>query len=87
MNEAIKITTFSHKGKIYAECDTGDQLKACPFCGKKGIVEGCGSDYDCIYYSVGCLDKDCIGHWTSYYDSYATAREAVEAWNRRFNDE
>ena len=85
----IKIKKYSHKGHIYADCDDRGQLKSCPFCGKEGIIEGRGSDYnyDYILYSVGCIDRKCIGHYMTHIYIYDTPREALEAWNRRANDD
>lgn len=58
-----------------------DELKPCPFCGKYkvGIIEKDGK------YRVGCINLKCnIEPITNYKD---TKIEAIEAWNRRVEDE
>ncbi len=62
-----------------------EELKRCPFCGDIGgavceHINGCGEDYKHIY-SVKCYS--CSSGTPFYFD----ADDAIEAWNRRMNDE
>lgn len=55
-------------------------LKPCPFCG--GEAELVGNGY---FFDVSCKNIKCRG-CTSCLDS-KTEAEAIEAWNRRVNNE
>ena len=62
--------------------DLSEELKNCPYC---------GDTYIKIYhsragYQVGCNTVNCIA-CRGYARAYNTEKEAVEAWNRRANDE
>lgn len=66
-------------------------LKPCPFCGSRPVLQ---SDIryprpECeprTAYEVVCKNWDCIiGYVDDHYK--LTAREAIEAWNRRADDE
>jgi len=53
------------------------KLKPCPFCGGTAILR-CGG----VYYDVECESQnDCLVRPIT--DGFSTAREAIEAWNRR----
>ena len=58
------------------------ELKPCPFCGG----EGCLQRHDFVGYTdtfgVVCLDCGC--ETRQFYD---TKKDAIEAWNRRADDE
>ena len=59
-----------------------EQLKPCPFCGKKAILE---ERLDYADFAVRCQTITChVLPCTWYYDS---PEEAVEAWNKRGGEE
>lgn len=59
-----------------------NELKPCPFCGGEGCVqEHVFSGYTSTF-GVVCLD--CCCETRQFYDS---KEDAIEAWNRRVNDE
>ena len=74
-----------------------NELKPCPFCGKK--VAHCGTvadielmdddspDYDWAkdHYAVVCNYN--AGGCGTATRGYATVEKAIEAWNRRYGDE
>lgn len=67
-------------------------LKPCPFCGRKVLVEKIEPRlYDPSYnhnYSVVCYWCDLYFGYDIYYGGeYDTEEEAAEAWNRRVDDE
>lgn len=59
-------------------------LKPCPFCGSKRIIKGCvdnrllgwGEAHNLMCRRCGVSTKD-----------FATKEEAIEAWNRRIDNE
>lgn len=51
-------------------------LKLCPFCGGKAIIEK-HSEWDWAQYEVKCTKCNCG------LSAYYTYQKAVEAWNRR----
>lgn len=58
-----------------------EQLKKCPFC---------GSEADTAYnerfnYQVFCTNDSCFMNTITMY-GMATEEDAIEAWNRRAND-
>jgi len=58
-------------------------LKSCPFCGSAGIV------VDKQWFGtwiVECTNNQCPASYMIGWD-YDTKEEAIEAWNRRLNDE
>ena len=56
-----------------------EELKPCPFCGKKAELFGDG-----LYWGVRCTDFSCIGNdFEPCFDGKAFA---IEAWNRRCSD-
>ena len=69
-----------------------EKLKPCPFCGSHGILEG--GDFIGGWnektgprpYMAECSNQDCIASYMigAVYD---TKEEAIEAWNRRADDE
>lgn len=66
------------------------ELKPCPFCGSKGEMR-CDKKPDMngyfVYsYVVDCSRFDCPASYMIGND-FDTEAEAIEAWNRRINDE
>ena len=56
------------------------ELKPCPFCGRKAILRR--DSHGCY---IGCENGMCSVLPTTWY--YDTEEEAIEAWNRRANDD
>ena len=57
----------------------GLELKPCPFCGGEAVINPV---FDLHVYFVHCKNCDCaIGRF------YRDKCDAIEAWNRRVNDE
>lgn len=67
------------------------ELKTCPFCGKSPMLH-----HDIRYprpecertnaFEIVCENYDCIiGFVDEHY--YLTPEEAIQAWNRRFNEQ
>ena len=57
-------------------------LKPCPFCGGQAILFVHTFHKLNDSYSVGC--SKCQAHTYSFYDTIGTA---IDAWNRRANDD
>jgi hypothetical protein len=64
---------MSRIGENMEECE---ELKPCPFCGWGTIVDGGIIKHYCECYACHAKGKPC-----------KTWKEAIEAWNRRANDE
>lgn len=65
------------------------KLKPCPFCGKSIAVAWCNKDWldfeKIETYAVSCdMNEGGCGGSSGFYE---TKEEAIEAWNRRTNDE
>lgn len=72
-----------------------DELKPCPFCGKKVTLikeplwHGSHGYYGSYEYVVKCRNPECrcqiyLGkNNTIYYDDETAQRNAIKAWNRR----
>lgn len=68
-------------------------LKPCPFCGEHPAIKKdrrypfyiCNGD-GVDAYEVVCQNIDCI-IYNADHSYYMTKEEAIEAWNRRANDE
>lgn len=62
-------------------------LLCCPFCGSGARVMSMTYDHDAVVWGVFCLSdlkaKYQHGH---FVDNYATEEEAIDAWNRRYDD-
>ena len=58
-----------------------NELKPCPFCGGEPTVS---YDADDKWFLIECLNDDCPfivqGQW------HLDMEEAIEAWNRRYED-
>lgn len=54
------------------------QLKPCPFCGAKAIVDDCGDNRFFVRCSKCSINQDKL---------FFQRCDAVKAWNRRTNDE
>lgn len=61
-----------------------EELKPCPFCGRKSIIEHWSSDG--AMYMVKCNNPDCLIPVTSYPAGH-NLDEVMKEWNRRANDE
>lgn len=59
-----------------------NELKSCPFCGGEAVLGTWRDEYKCLNPSVvhcsGCHVETKV---------YPRKKEAIEAWNRRANDE
>ena len=56
-----------------------EKLKPCPFCGNEAEFD------EWKIFCIRCLNGDCdIKPQTDWFN---TKEEAIEAWNRRVNDE
>lgn len=56
---------------------TDHKLKPCPFCGDEAATQSFYKNH-CVY---------CSGCGASTLRYYPTKEDAIEAWNRRVNDE
>lgn len=61
-----------------------DELKPCPFCGEQAEVYETPSNG---YTIVARHDDCCCFSNLMWGRGYETEEEAIEAWNRRANDE
>lgn len=59
------------------------ELKPCPFCGKKPIIEHWSSDG--MMYMVKCNNPDCPVPVVSYPNG-RDLNMVIKEWNRRAND-
>ena len=62
------------------------ELKLCPFCGSKAEVIKTRSGRN-FRYSPGCNTQWCMGHWWMTGKGFETEEKAIEAWNRRADNE
>ena len=61
------------------------ELKPCPFCGETPTLERYTDLYNMVKYGIECRGSDCeIQPFTAWY---ADKAEAIEAWNRRAEDD
>lgn len=58
------------------------ELKSCPFCGGNAGVEKRHNNFG-VWYE--CFCSAC--HVTQYSNDHRSESAAIEAWNRRANDE
>ena len=58
----------------------GTELKLCPFCGGRAVLR-----HDSSGYYVKCNNGMCKVMPTTWY--YDEENEAINAWNRRVNDD
>ena len=59
-----------------------EELKVCPFCGKKSQIYTYRIYDHKIKYAVRCNTQNCNGHpWEPVW--FDSKEEAVKAWNRR----
>lgn len=63
------------------------ELKPCPFCGGEaemhyGVIS---EDNTPHWYDASCKDEKCRGYATVCFSN--TKEKAIEAWNRRVNDD
>lgn len=75
------------------------ELKHCPFCGKEvkmikdPLWHGSHGYYGCYEYIIQCENPECLckinlgKNDTIYRDDETAQKNAIEAWNRRVNDE
>lgn len=55
------------------------ELKKCPFCGKKASIQDCSYFGSTPMWSVMCDNPKCF----AYTEAFKTKKEAVERWNNR----
>lgn len=63
-----------------------EKLKPCPFCGGEAVVECHDEDYGDDWI-VSCINLDGECEITPHTKFYETKQEAIEAWNRRSNQD
>ena len=63
----------------------GDKLKQCPFCGGKACIER--DDMNGISRFLPVCSNYGNNCWGMQENWFVTEQEAIEAWNRRANDE
>lgn len=64
------------------------ELKPCPFCGGEAKIQHEYSRESGDWYAVDCLNKKCPMEIVIVTTGWRpTEAEAVEAWNRRANDD
>lgn len=61
--------------------DAGNVLLACPFCGGPAVIEETDLSGN-VRKSAGCNTEHCQGYQSTM--TFATHREAIEAWNKRY---
>ena len=61
--------------------NVGFELKPCPFCGGKVIIEDISTE-DEEYYMIQCTKEECSAS-ACFADYSTTKKGAAEAWNRR----
>lgn len=59
------------------------ELKPCPFCGESVSIEQGWTESWSVFYSFNC--DNCGMHCEQ--NEHMTKEEAIEAWNRRANNE
>ena len=68
-----------------------EDLKPCPFCGCEIAVERKGrfpnDPFIDQYKLVGKHKDECVFEELNWMGGYETEEEAIEAWNRRTNDD
>ena len=67
-----------------------EKLKPCPFCGGEAVVENDFSDYSFIVHCLNCYARTgtfMMGMYGIPDDEIEAQKVAVDAWNRRTNDE
>lgn len=60
-----------------------DKLKPCPFCGGEAFMQQRRVQGDDRFTQTWIMCLDCLGQTRPYL----SAKRAIEAWNRRFEDE
>lgn len=61
-----------------------DKLKPCPFCGGKPFIDKDKCFDGTFVYQISCVNRECdVSIKTKWR---ATKKEAIEAWNRRENN-
>lgn len=65
-----------------------EELKPCPFCGGKGEIGIADIDVP-FFYSVWCENtfKSCTASTPDWSGWHLSEQEAIEAWNRRADNE
>lgn len=57
-----------------------EELKPCPFCGRKAVLLDHVQITSENRYTIGCEDEWCIGHYVGYP---MEEQRAIDAWNKR----
>lgn len=60
------------------------ELKSCPFCGEPAVQI---FNVNAESYVYGCYTIGCMGNAENNLYRYKTDREAINAWNRRADDD
>lgn len=58
------------------------EIKQCPFCGGEAVLLQSGKHFNKVWFRVVCKNDCCEQMY-----QYDNTDEAIEAWNRRANDE
>ena len=68
-----------------------DDLKLCPFCGCKcEVVDAHNVSFlkpSGYFKIVGNHDEDCVFSWLCWNFLFENVEDAIEAWNRRINND
>ena len=56
-----------------------EELKPCPFCGKKASIQDCSYYGSAPAWSAMCDNPTCF----AYTEAFKTKKEAIERWNNR----
>lgn len=59
-----------------------EQLKPCPFCGEPADIDGKPGATGEQYWPL-CVNDECVIYAADLFNTFATRREAIAAWNRR----
>lgn len=66
--------------------DTNEELKPCPFCGSDATwTDGEAPNGDTIFF-IGCKQRGCIAYWYDNHNYFYSIENAIELWNRRFDN-
>ena len=66
---------------------TDEKLLKCPFCGTDATyTDGEAPNGDTIFF-IGCKQRGCVAYFLDNNNYFYSLENAIEMWNRRFDDE